>query len=412
MKRTFFSSAWNKKFWLIFVILINGLPIISWGQVEGEAIAEELAKEGFENIRWTETETERIYTIENSAYKIQSVGVSRAIDIIQKNIFSNDKQCKIIVTQLNIPILAVTLSPNTNNNNTNEQVYDLWKICYELEDSWNKVKKEKIKNSSLFNVDIVIYPQLSFRNLIITQIYQALFTMSPAIEISLWKGMKLTGQVIIPIYNDGYGSLQDKIHPGYLTLSQSFRLPYNILGKATFGYFNQNRYGIDLEMFHPFKDERFSFNARIGVTAIGYWNGFKLHYDRDLNIIYSLGLNYYWPQYDTQFSIKGEQYLLKEKGIKFEMIRHFKYASIGFYAEKAQYANSNGGFMFQVLLPPYNHKRSKYLPKLNTSLSTGITYNAGNEQYYYKMYKAEPSDNIIKRNEYNPFFIISKLKND
>ena len=209
MKRTFFSSAWNKKFWLIFVILINGLPIISWGQVEGEAIAEELAKEGFENIRWTETETERIYTIENSAYKIQSVGVSRAIDIIQKNIFSNDKQCKIIVTQLNIPILAVTLSPNTNNNNTNEQVYDLWKICYELEDSWNKVKKEKIKNSSLFNVDIVIYPQLSFRNLIITQIYQALFTMSPAIEISLWKGMKLTGQVIIPIYKDVYGSMQD-----------------------------------------------------------------------------------------------------------------------------------------------------------------------------------------------------------
>ena len=44
MKRTFFSSAWNKKFWLIFVILINGLPIISWGQVEGEAIAEELER--------------------------------------------------------------------------------------------------------------------------------------------------------------------------------------------------------------------------------------------------------------------------------------------------------------------------------------------------------------------------------
>lgn len=38
------------------------------------------------------------------------------------------------------------------------------------------------------------------------------------------------------------------------------------------------------------------------------------------------------------------------------MIRHFRYASIGFYAMKAEHANSNGGFRFQVALPFYKTK--------------------------------------------------------
>ena len=50
------------------------------------------------------------------------------------------------------------------------------------------------------------------------------------------------------------------------------------------------------------------------------------------------------------------------------MIRHFRYASIGFYAVKAEHANSNGGFKFIVALPPYKYKRHKYIPRVSTSL--------------------------------------------
>ena len=39
------------------------------------------------------------------------------------------------------------------------------------------------------------------------------------------------------------------------------------------------------------------------------------------------------------FEIK--QYLMGEKGVKFEMIRHFRYASVGFYAQKAKEAGIN-----------------------------------------------------------------------
>lgn len=93
------------------------------------------------------------------------------------------------------------------------------------------------------------------------------------------------------------------------------------------------------------------------------------------------------------------------------MIRHFRYCSIGFYAMKAEHAKMNGGFRFQVALPPYKYKRKGYIPRVNTSANMGIVYNAGNERYYYRQYKAEVSDNIMEENSFNPYFIKSELLN-
>ena len=199
---------------------------------------------------------------------------------------------------------------------------DDWNVSYELGDTWKNARKIKLKNSSLFKIDILVYPEFSFKNVIITQIYQILFDLSPAIEISLWKGMKATAQVKIPVYNDGYGAREGKVHSGFLTLSQRFRLPYNVFGKFSVGYFSGNRYGADVDFFRPFKDERFSLLARIGYTGAGRWDGFKFQYDPSLwRVTWSLGGNFYWPRFNTQFTLKAEQYLLKEKGIRFEMIR-------------------------------------------------------------------------------------------
>ena len=392
------------------------LAILPWlsvkGQSEGEITTEELIRLGFENVRWTENDNERIYTIENNVYKANGVGIAKAIETIQKSGLPVGKQCKVIVTNFDIPEIALTYHPSVCDTIAEKGLKN-WQTSYEIGDSWREVKGEKKKNSSQFKVDIVVYPQLSYKNLIITQIYQALFTLNPAVEVSLWPGSKLTGQVIVSIYNDGYGSFYDKVHPGFITLSQRFRLPFNIKGKATVGYFNADRYGMDLTLFYPFKDERFSLDGRIGATGIGYWDGFMLHYDKDLSLTWSVGANFYWPKYNTQFSLKGEQYILQEKGIKFEMIRHFRYASVGFYAMKAQHANSNGGFRFQILLPPYKYKRlkNKYIPRVNTSYNMGIAYNAGNEQLYYRQYRSEADENIMNNNRFNPFFIKSEISN-
>lgn len=407
-----FTSAYRRYCIMAAIIL---LATTAWSQSSGRQTVEELVSLGFENVRWTENDDECIYTLENNVYKAQGVGIAQAIDIIQKNGLPIGKRCKVIVTHLDIPELTLIYQPNTDHDTkANHTNYENWQTSYDVEGTWEKIKNTEAKNSSRFKVDILVYPQLSFKNLIITQVYQVLFTLNPAIEVSFWPGMKLTGQVIIPVYNDGYSIHQDKVHPGFLTLSQKFRLPYNIKGKATIGFFNADRYGADIMLFYPFKDERFSMEGRIGTTAIGYWDGFKLHYDTEFNLTWTLGGQFYWPQYNTQFSLKGEQYLMGEKGIKFETIRHFRYASVGVYFMKGEHAKSNGGFRFQVLLPPYKQKRfkNKHIPRVSTSYNMGIAYNAGNEQYYYKQYRSAADENIMNNNRFNPYFIKSELSNN
>lgn len=376
----------------------------------GEETVDALVEMGFENVGWTEDAEERVYVLQNTAYRLHGIGIGKAVDVIQEMGLPEKKACRIIVLDNNVPQISLCYHPIIGDSVPEAERRD-WNISYDLDGAWEKVRRVKKKNSSLFKVDIVVYPQLAFKNLIINQIYQVLFNLSPALEVSFWPGMKLTGQLKFPVYNDGYGVLEDKVHPGHLTVSQRFRLPYNIYGKLTLGYFNADRYGVDVDLLYPFKDERFSLIGRVGYTGTGYWEGFTLHYDPSMVWTWTIGGQFYWPRYNTQFIVKCEQYLKNDRGVKCEMIRHFRYCSIGFYGMKAKGARANAGFRFQVALPPYRYKRYKYVPRLNTSTNMGIIYNAGNEQYYYREYKAEASDNIMEKNSFNPFFIKSELLN-
>ncbi|MEG2341462.1 MAG: hypothetical protein RSB69_12030, partial [Odoribacter sp.] len=165
-------------------------------------------------------------------------------------------------------------------------------------------------------------------------------------------------------------------------------------------------YGADLTLRHYLHNERFSVEGRLGYTGPGRWEGFTIHYGKEFRLTWSIGGTYFCPRYNTQFSIKAEQYLLQEKGVRCDLIRHFNHCSIGFYAMKAQGALKNGGFRFQIALPPYRNKRSRW-GRIVPSSQMGMVYNAGNELYYYKNYRALPEDNIMKDNGFNPFFILN-----
>lgn len=410
MRNKLFNKQGNRRW--IYTMFAMLTVIATWGQSGGEKAVEQLVSLGFENVRCAETDTEIIYTIENTAYKIQEAGVAKAAQIIQEQGLSGNKRCRVIVTRQEFPEMSLIYEPLREDTTVTAK----WQATYDITESWKEVKKEKKRNSSRYKVDIMIYPSFSFQNMDITKVYQVMFSLNPAIEVSFWPGMKLTGQVILPLIVDtkgyaAYSPLYKKVRPGFITLAQRFRLPFNIKGKATVGCFNQDQYGLDLQLFRPFKDERFSVEGRIGYTGWGYWDGFSLKYNEQYQWTWSVGANFFWPRYDVQFSLKAEQYLLGERGVRFDMVRHFKYASVGFYAMKAKEANSNGGFLCRIALPPYKMKRHKYIPRVSTSQSMGIVYNAGNERYYYRQYRAETHEKIMEENGFNPIYIENKLSN-
>ena len=144
MKRTFFNLQSTNGRWACIMIFMLSF-VTTWGQENGEKATEELVNLGFENVRWTENDNERIYTIENNVYKAQGVGIAKAVDAIQAHGLPKGKTCTLIVTHLDVPQVALTYRP-TNGNDTTIVAGRLgWQTSYELEDSWKEVKKEKKK---------------------------------------------------------------------------------------------------------------------------------------------------------------------------------------------------------------------------------------------------------------------------
>jgi len=379
----------------VFLILCS-VKLLAQSNVE--EVSEALVRAGFADVRVAETTPALIVSVENDSYKLQAYGMDAALDIIDST-YTGAKEKRVVVTYYGVPQVLLTY----------DNAAGKWKSTYRLGDNWKNVKKAEKKSRSLSHVNLLFYPQISLKNLIITQVYQSLWTINPSLEYSPLPGMKITAQVKIPIYNDGFGTLESKVHPGHVTLSQRFRVAgqVNIFGKATVGTFNTSRYGAALELMHPFQNERFSVEATLAYVGQGYWNGFIYHYDKStMKLVGNVAFNYYWPKLGTIFTLKGQRFLEGDWGAKFEMTRHFKYCSIGFYAIKGfdGYAHTNGGFRFSIALPPYKNKRLLGVAKFDTG-NIGMTYNANNEQYYYKEFKTEASDNIFEHNGFNPYYI-------
>lgn len=366
-----------------------------------ELVVRRLVEAGYANVRYAAGDDMVVFTIENDSYKLPAEGFSRACRIVEGAGLLQDKKVEIIGTHYQVPEITLSYYPEAGT----------WRATRRLDEGWDMVRGEENHNGSFGKVDIVIYPQVSLKNLIINQVYQSLWQLNPALEVSLWPGMKFSYQMTLPIYNDGYGSLASLVHPGMITLSQRFRDPWhlNVTGKLSAGVFSGNRYGAALEMMYYFPNERFYLDAQLGVLANCYWEGFKFHYSRDMYFRWNVAANYYCPPLGTQFTLRLQKFLLGDVGLKYEMIRHFRHCSTGLYAEKARSAQLNVGFRFQVALPPYNQKRRGYIPRVRTSGQMGMSYNANNEQYYYKEFRTEASDNIMSKNQFNPYFIESQL---
>lgn len=396
----------------IFFLYCLLLSIKGYSQT-GEETVRTLVQMGFENVGWSEDAKERVYVMENVTYRFNGEGISQAVDLIQKMGLPDGKPCRLIFLDNNVPQISLYYQPTVGDSISKASRAD-WDVSYELGDNWKSATKGQKANSSLFKVDIVVYPDLSFQNYRISKIYESLWELSPTIEVSLWKGMKFNGQITIPIVNDGYPAINDHVRPGYITLSQTVRLPHRTFLTGRVGFFSNYRWGFDAKAKHFFKDERFSVEARMGYTGRGYFDKFAFYHGKKWTLNGMIGGNFYWTKYNTQFSLKAERYLLEEYGVRVDMIRHFRHASIGFYGSKVQYAGNNGfngGFQFRIALPPYKYKRKGYVPRVLPSESFGLIYNSGNERYYGQNFRAEPNDNYMNENSFNPYFIKTELLN-
>lgn len=420
------NGARNSLKHIFLVILVLFMPFFAVAQ-SGDEVVDMLVGMGFENVSWGENVDERVYVLENTAYRTTGVGIGKALDEIQKHgLPVAGKGCRLIVLDNNVPQISLCcIAPEKGKDLSRND----WTVSYDLGESWETVKGKKRKNSSLYKVDLLVQPDFTFQNGRLSVPYQVNLNMRPTVQTSLWKGGKLTAQLVVPIFNDFGTYLNKELRPGFVTLSQTVRLPYNIFLTGIVGFFNNDRAGVDLHGRMYLDNGNWWLDGRLGYTMEGLWgewviekgiwirkNRFIFTYERETaQVTGQLGINYYWNRFDTQFAFRGESFIEGDFGVRGDMIRHFKYCSIGFYLLYVHdywwNRGLNGGFQFQITLPPYNYKRKGYIPRVMPGRNWGFRYNAAGTYIYGERYRAEDDDNIANDIKYNPNYVKQELLN-
>ena len=378
-----------------FFFFLPLLSVFTFRGMEAQTCAgldRELVRLGMENVFVLDTDTGCILAFEDNVHRLRDLGMQEII----RQLPVQGKSVRIILLENNIPELM--LFSATGSNKPEE-----WTASYDIGTDWKNIRQLSRSNSSLFKFDLIFYPEIKFRNIKLEKMYDWMVNISPAIEFSAWKGMRFTGQVIFPLINQ-YGEQYKQIRPGIITVSQQVRFPYRWFAKATVGTFTRDRWGADIKIFRPFKNERFAFRAQAGLTGTSSWWNWRWYYSLPKRLTWSAGGQYYNPCYQVQTMLRVSRYLAGDYGVRADMMRHFRYTTVGFYGIKTNKGKWNGGFYFTVALPPYKQKRNKF--RVTTAGYFDIEYNAGADLYYGQSYKTSPGENFSEEN-FNPYFILN-----
>lgn len=317
-------------------------------------VTESLKAIGMENIRCVRTTGMTTVSFENKTGRSTYNGVGEAVRTCLENHTGGNLQ--LIVLENRIPRLCVSLPEALTKAYRNgeiclRQVYEKMGIGVDTDKPMQALKNTgKEESSSAGKVDLVIYPELFLENNTFDELYTYAINLNPALEMDLWKGAKLTAQVILPVATNLSGE-RSKVRPGIITLSQHMRFRHSIFAGLTVGNFTGNRYGARLEIKYRTNGGRWELGAVAGTTgfsAVTRDDGWYMGRKQRVNV--SLNASYYEPRTHLQFDLEAGHYVYGDYGVKGDCTRHFGEYAIGLYALCTD-GEINGGFHFAIPLP-------------------------------------------------------------
>ena len=399
-------------------LLIIGIAFIAHPQTSSLQMKERLIDAGFENIRMDVAENEYTISFENNIYGWNVRALATVLDTLSKYAPENTR---LNVVQLSFDIPQIVTKVNAgawkkfrNDTVAGAAIDSVLFISYQTKNTWRKIKDSKPAQSSTVKFDFVFYPQFYLTNLPFGTIYEVQFNIAPALEVSFWKGMLLTAQVIFPIHSNCmvYGEEGKLIRPGFLVLSQDFRLGGPWFGNVSIGNFNFHRYGIDASIRHPFKNPRWDIGFNAGFTGSSVFREDGWEFGSPNTLTFSLSAGYFLPWYNLRFDIKAGRFLQGDYGGRFDLTRMFGESSIGFYAaytvlNDGEGSHPNAGFHFVIPFPPGKRFKHKTF-RINVPRYFDWEYNGATDLVYNRYYERRPNENRSEH-YFNPLYIKNEL---
>jgi hypothetical protein len=374
---------------ILLVTILNGLFQRASGQ-GAEDITTSLVKSGFENTRCILSGDKCYVSIENHTFRWDVRAISEALDIISSGL-DTSVQINLLILYNAIPQILVRVEKSDWQDfafgSINAEVLsEKLSVTSCTGEAYSKLKKTEVLNTSTRKFELVIHPQFYFENTRTDRFYETQLNIAPALEFSLWRGNKFTGQVIFPLQNDlGYEG--DHIRPGMITISQDVKISDNLTGSVSAGNFTNGSYGLSAYLrLNLFREHC---NLELTNSLIGYSHFIDQEWIHSPLNSYtgSLSIAWFWSRFNMEVKAGGARYINEDWGLFATCLRHFNETSVGLYVQKNEY-NNNGGFFFSIPFPRQKRANRKlFRISLPTQYESG--YNADTEYYYGQTLRTE-----------------------
>lgn len=316
-------------------------------------VATKLQELGLENIRTVEVNGHTVASFENNVFRGSVRGIGQAIVAGIDGMKSGRLQLVALdngIAQLVITLPDTLITSYKEGKIGLEQVYRQMGMSCNTDIAMQALEEDRrVDNSSAWKTDIVIYPEVALENFSFDKIYTYEFNLSPAVELTLWKGALLTAQVVFPVSTNKQGEYR-KIRPGIMAFSQEVKFPGNVTGRLTVGNFTNNRIGAQAEVNYRTENGRLEFGAELGTTGYSAITSEGWYIGTKQRINGALKAAVYVPQLNTQLAIRAGRYLYGDYGVRGDCTRHFGEYAVGAYAMYVE-GEINGGFHFAIPLP-------------------------------------------------------------
>lgn len=247
----------GRRFWMS-CLMAGGMAVTLHGQQSAADAAERvLLSLGMEEIRVVQTDSVCTVAYEDNIYRGTYRGLAVVIGALRS--LPEAEQAawyELVVLDDRVPRLLLTLPRQTA----------ALEVSYDTDAAMCRLKGKESRNRMSGKIDVVLYPELFLQNSWLDKIYGVAVNFSPAIQMDLWKGAVLTGQVVLPVYTN-MTDFRKYIRPGVITLRQEFRLPGGVLGRLVAGNFTGNRMGVDAALRYQSARGHWMVGANVGLTG-------------------------------------------------------------------------------------------------------------------------------------------------
>ena len=331
-----------------------------------DRLTDDLIEAGFENVSVILEESRAIVTYENRIYRDEIRAIKEVMALLAPQV-EGIERITLIPQNRKILLVAITIPATeyptfVDEGASDEALADVIDVSLDVDGIWRKSQTIPKTNSSFHKFDVVVHPQFNAQFGNYDDSVESQINLMPELRTTLWKGMSLSAQLILPLQND-LGGNGDELRPGRLTINQTLRLPHQTFASATMGYFTRNRYGADLEIKKYFANGRWSLGANLGYTGFAEYQK-RVWYYSNLGVLTTLfSAEYRVSRFDLSLRATYEKFLYGDRGWRLDILRQFGEVDIGFFTLKTE-KGSDGGFNFSIpIFPP------KYLPTRRIRIS-------------------------------------------